>query len=110
VIVQRLAVRPERLLRLYDQLHAQAESDRERQHIAEIRKAIVTSSAPPVPLAARSPSIAPRADTASWLDALCDGYRRGKLRDEDLLFAPSYAVLRAKYALAQVLRVSRAFA
>ena len=34
----------------------------------------------------------------------------GKLRDEDLLFAPSYASLRAKYALAQVLRVARAFA
>jgi hypothetical protein len=54
--------------------------------------------------------VVPHADTTAWLAALCEGYRRGKLRDEDLLFAPSYASLRAKYALAQVLRVSRAFA
>jgi hypothetical protein len=110
VVTQRLAVRHERLLRLYDQLHSQADGDRDRQHIAEIRKAILTHAPPPVPLAARSPSIAPRADTSSWIAAICDGYRRGKLRDEDLLFAPSYASLRAKYALAQVLRVPRGFA
>lgn len=110
VIAPRLAARPERVLRLYDQLHEQAEIEQERQHIAEVRKALMNRVAPPVPLAARSASIAPRADTASWLAALCEGYRRGRLRDEDLLFAPSYAVLRAKFALAQVLRTSRVFA
>lgn len=109
VIAQRLGVREERMLRLYDTLHAQAEGERERQHIADVRKALMDGASPPCPLAPRSPSIAPRADSASWLAALREGYRRGKLRDEDLLFAPSYAVLRAKYALAQVLRVARAF-
>ena len=110
VISPRLPARAERVLRLYDQLHMQAEGDRERQHIAEIRIALMNRSAAPPPLGARIPSVVPHADTAAWLAALCDGYRRGKLRDEDLLFAPSYASLRAKYALAQVLRVSRAFA
>jgi hypothetical protein len=110
VISPRLPARAERVLRLYDQLHAQAEGERERTHIAEIRYSLMNRSAAPPPLGARIPSVVPHADTTAWLAALCEGYRRGKLRDEDLLFAPSYASLRAKYALAQVLRVSRAFA
>lgn len=110
VIAERVSARPERVLRLYDWLLRQADSDRERQHIADIRRALMNRAAPPPPLGARVPSIAPLADTASWLTALCEGYRRGKLRDEDLLFAPSFAVLRAKYALAAVLRVARSFA
>ena len=110
VISPRLPARAERVLRLYDQLHGQAESDRERQHIADVRRALMTRSAAPPPLGARIPSVVPHADTSAWIAALSEGYRRGKLRDEDLLFAPSYAPLRARYALAQVLRVSRAFA
>jgi hypothetical protein len=110
VIAPRLSARAERVLRLYDQLQRQADNERERQHIAGIRRALMNQTAPPPPLGARIPSIAPLADTASWITALAEGYRRGKLRDEDLLFAPSYAALRAKYALAQVLRVSRTFA
>lgn len=110
VIWPRLPARAERVLRLYDQLRAQAESERERAHIADVRRAVMNRSLPPPPLGARVPSVVPHADLSAWLAALCDGYRRGKLRDEDLLFAPSYAPLRARYALAQVLRVSRAFA
>lgn len=109
VISPRLPARAERVLRLYDQLHLQAEGERERQHIAEIRISLINRSAAPPPLGARTPSVVPLADTTAWLAALCEGYRRGKLRDEDLLFAPSYASLRAKYALAQVLRVARSF-
>jgi hypothetical protein len=110
VIAPRLPARAERVLRLYDHLLGQAESERERQHIAEVRRALMTRSAAPPPLGAPIPSVVPHADASAWLAALCEGYRRGRLRDEDLLFAPSFAPLRARYALAQVLRVSRAFA
>ena len=48
-------------------------------------------------------------DVNAWLSALREAYRKGKVRDEDLLLDPSYASLRSKFALADVLREARAF-
>ena len=46
---------------------------------------------------------------SAWLGAICEAYGKGRVRDEDLLLDPSYAELRAQFALGEVLRVPRAF-
>jgi hypothetical protein len=110
VIVGRLDSRRERVLRLCDQLADQADSEREKQHIAVVRHTLHTDGPVPMPLLPRVASVPPNTDADAWLSTLREAYRKGKVRDEDLLLDPSYAGLRAKFALADVLRVPRAFA
>jgi hypothetical protein len=104
-----LASRREQLLRICDQLAAQADSDRERQHIAAVRHALHTGIAAPTPLLARISAVPVATDLAAWVLAVKEAYRKGKVRDEDLLLDPSYAPLRAQFALTDVLRTPRAF-
>ncbi|MET0385229.1 MAG: SMI1/KNR4 family protein [Polyangiales bacterium] len=109
VIVSRLNTRRERLLRMCDHLHGQAESEREQQHIAAVRHALAHDAPAPAPLGARHASIASPGGTGAWITLLGEAYRKGKLRDEDLLLDPTYASLRTQFALADVLRVARVF-
>jgi hypothetical protein len=109
VIAGRLESRRERVLRLCEQLAEQADGEREKQHISAVRHALHGDTRPPTPLLARAASVPQAADVAEWLTTLQEAYRKGKVRDEDLLLDPSYASLRTKFALAEVLRVPRAF-
>jgi hypothetical protein len=109
VITPRLRLSRERLLRLCDQLREQAENERERAHIALVRQALQHDSLPPTAIGARNPAIARAGDTADWISALSEAYRKGKIRDEDLLLDATYAELRSQFALADVLRVARVF-
>ncbi|HEX4354513.1 MAG TPA: SMI1/KNR4 family protein [Polyangiales bacterium] len=105
----RLTTHREQVLRLFDQLVAQADGEREHKHIASVRLAHQTGSPPPTPLLARASSVPPGTDHATWMTSVKEAYRNGKLRDEDLLLDPSYAPLRAKFALIEVLQTPRAF-
>jgi hypothetical protein len=109
VIASRLDSRLERVLRLCEQLCEQSESDREKQHITAIRNALEKEKTPPMPLLPRTACVPANSDVSAWLAALREAYRKGKVRDEDLLLDPSYASLRTKFALADVLREARAF-
>lgn len=109
VIAARLDSRPERVLRLCDQLLQQADTEREQNHIAAVRDALDAAVPVPPPLLSRVACVPASEDVAAWLTALREAYRKGKVRDEDLLLDPSYAPLRAEFALAGVLREARAF-
>ena len=109
VVAARLTSRREQVLRICDQLAAQAESDREKHHIAAVRRALHAGTPLPTPLLARVSAVPAAADVAAWVSAVKEAYRKGKVRDEDLLLDPSYAPLRTQFALTDVLRTPRAF-
>ena len=109
VIAARLSSRRERVLRLCDQLMEQSDVEREKQHIAGVRTSILTDAPAPLPFSPRNHGIPPQPDHTLWLKSISDAYGKGKVRDEDLLLDPSYAPLRSGFALADVLRVPRAF-
>jgi tetratricopeptide (TPR) repeat protein len=109
VIAAKLGPRREQLLRIYDQLTEQAESDADKQHIVAVRKALFADEVVPPPSAPRTSSIPPGSDRAEFMAKLSEAYRTGAVRDEDLLLDPAYASLRRKFALADVLRVRRGF-
>lgn len=109
VIAPTLGPRREQLLRIYDQLTEQAESERDKQHIGAVRKALFADESVPEPAALRTSSIPPSDDREAFMAALREAYRQGGVRDEDLLLDPAYARLRRKFALADVLRVRRGF-
>jgi hypothetical protein len=109
VVAGRLASRREQVLRICDQLAAQAQSEREKQHIAAVRHALHAGTPPPIPLLARVSAVPAAPDVAVWVSAVKEAYRKGKVRDEDLLLDPSYATLRSEFALTDVLRTPRTF-
>lgn len=109
VIAARLTSRRERVLRLCDQLIEQTENEREQSHITAVRHAILTQAEAPQPLDPRNHGIAQSGDRARWIKDIGHAYGLGRVRDEDLLLDPGYASLREGFALADVLRVPRAF-
>jgi hypothetical protein len=109
VVAGCMKVHREQLLRLCDQLAAQCEGEREQRHIASVRQAMQSGSPSPMPLLPRVSDVPASTDIPAWLAALKEAYRKGRVRDEDLLLDPSYAPLRQQFALIDVLRTPRAF-
>jgi hypothetical protein len=109
VIAPRLRARREALLRIYDQLTEQTEDESDKQHVAAIRRAVFAGEDPPPPLPLRTTAVPPDPDAARFFESLKQGYLRGKVRDEDMLLDPMYAVLRKTYDFAEVLRLPRGF-
>jgi hypothetical protein len=109
VLAPRLTPRREQLLRIYDQLVEQSDSERDKQHIVSVRKALFAEETPPAPKAVRTSSIPPSGDPKEWMAALAEAYRQGAVRDEDLLLDPAYAMARRRFTLAEILRVRRSF-
>jgi hypothetical protein len=68
-----------------------------------------SGSPSPMPLLPRVSDVPASTDIPAWLAALKEAYRKGRVRDEDLLLDPSYAPLRQQFALIDVLRTPRAF-
>jgi hypothetical protein len=100
---------PEPLLRRLDQLAAQAPDDAQAKGIAAVRRALFAGKAPPPPPPARATKVAPRDDHEAWWSDLQAAVRNGSVRDDDLLFDPSYAPLRAHHDFADLLRIRREF-
>jgi hypothetical protein len=109
VLAPRLSPRREQLLRIYDQLAEQVDSERDKQHIVSVRKALFADEVPPAPKAMRTSSIPPSGDEKEWMTALGNAYKQGAVRDEDLLLDPAYADERRKFVLGEILRVRRGF-
>jgi hypothetical protein len=109
VIAPRLTGRREQVLRIYDQLAAQADAERDKQHIVSVRKALFAHESPPKPSQPRTSSVPPSENPEQWMTALREAYRQGAVRDEDLLLDPAYADERRKFVLGEVLRVRRGF-
>ncbi|HKP55216.1 MAG TPA: SMI1/KNR4 family protein [Polyangiales bacterium] len=109
VLAPRLVPRREQLLRIYDQLAEQSDSDKDKQHIVAVRKALFADEEPPTPASPRISSIPPAGDQAQWMAALKKAYQQGAVREEDLLLDPAYTSARKRFILAEVLRVRRGF-
>jgi hypothetical protein len=109
VIAPALSERRDQLLRIYDQLAEQCDDDADRQHVVAVRRAVFARELPPPPLPLRTTAVPPDPDAARFFSSLKEGYRRGKVRDEDMLLDPVYAVLRQRYDFAEVLRIPRGF-
>ncbi len=97
------------LLRLLDQLGAQAQGAEQQHRIATVRRAIFSGEALPPTQAPRAPAIAPLPDPAAFWDALEGAYREGRVRDEDLLLEPTYRPLARHRPLADLLKIRRDF-
>jgi hypothetical protein len=95
---------PEPLLSLLDQLAAQADAQ-ERPLITAIRHAVFSGEALPSTRAARTSQLPMPTE---W-GAIEAAYRAGGLRDEDLLFDPTYQKLGRQRPLAELLRIRREF-
>jgi hypothetical protein len=100
---------PEPLLRLLDQLGAQAQSSAHRAAIMAIRGAVFSGDAMPATHAVRPTAVPAQAQPALWFAALEAAYRQGQVRDEDLVLDPAYRPLRQHRALSDVLCIAREF-
>ncbi len=109
VIAPALGERREQLLRIYDQLTEQCDDEDDKQHVGAVRRAVFARQIPPPPLPLRTTAVPPDPDATRFFSSLKEGYRRGKVRDEDMLLDPVYGVLRKQYDFAEVLRIPRAF-
>lgn len=96
-------------LRIVDQLVAQALDDADREAAKAIRRAIVTGEAPPEPSPPQQAPIAAGGDPSALFAAVCEAYRQGALREEDLVLDPRLDPLRPAHEPADVLRIRRDF-
>ena len=104
------AIRPQELvLRLFDQLAAQAQDSTAREHITAMRRALFDKQPLPPPRAIRPCAVPPSADTDAWWSGLRAAYESGAVRDDDLLLEPAYAPLRARKDYGDILRIARLF-
>jgi hypothetical protein len=97
------------LLRMLDQLGAQTADAEQARHIAEIRRAAWSRQALPPTRRARPTAAKPDADLTTWWTALENAYRKGTVRDDDVLLDPAYRPLRQHRPLADLLRIRREF-
>jgi hypothetical protein len=100
---------PDPLLRLLDLLAAQETDEEERRHIATIRHAAVRGDSLPPTHPLRTTVAPADSDRATSWVALEAAYRKGRVRDEDLLLDPAYRALRHHRPFADLLRIRRDF-
>ncbi|HEY8428497.1 MAG TPA: SMI1/KNR4 family protein [Sandaracinaceae bacterium] len=96
-------------LRVLDQLVAQALGDEDRAAAKAIRRAVVTGDKPPPPCPPQRAPVEVLDDPAATFAAICDAYRQGVLRDEDLILDPRLDVVWTTHDPADVLRIRREF-
>ncbi|MDH5493259.1 MAG: SMI1/KNR4 family protein [Myxococcales bacterium] len=96
-------------LRILDLLSAQAEEG-EKDVIRAVRAAVSEGSPLPAPRPSHEQSVVPaQADLDSYWAAVRQAYIDGSLRDDDMLFDPSLAVLRQHRPFAKILQIRREF-
>ncbi|MDQ3035243.1 MAG: hypothetical protein M3Y87_22745, partial [Myxococcota bacterium] len=66
-------------------------------------------SAIPLSWPAPETAVPPRGSLDEWWAAMNDAYRAGQLRDDDLVLDPTYAPLRERFDLGDLLRIRREF-
>jgi hypothetical protein len=97
-------------LRILDQLTAQALDDDDRAAAKAIRRAVVKGSPPPPPSPPCEAAIEiGDGDPTTLLAAVCEAYREGSLREEDLVLDPRLDPLWTTHDPADVLRIRRDF-
>lgn len=96
-------------LRVLDQLVAQALDEEDAAASRAIRLAVVKGDAVPRPSPPHEPGFEVEADVDSTFARMCEAYRRGSLRDEDLVLDPALSPLWARHDPADVLRIRRDF-
>jgi hypothetical protein len=99
---------PDPLLGLLDQLAAQADED-EQRIVAAVRRAVFSGEALPPTHAVRSTLVPDPTDPDAFYAQVEQAYRKGAVRDEDLLLDPSYRKLDRHRPLADLLRIRREF-
>lgn len=99
----------ERVLRLLDQLAAQAFDKAACDHIVALRRAVFAGQPLPPPMPIRPCAVPPRSDPSDWMLRLRGAYEVGAVRDDDLLLEPAYAPLRKRPDFADILRIPRHF-
>lgn len=98
----------EPLLRVFDQLSEQA-GGAERQHIADIRSAVLQGDALPETQRLHDTAVPEMDDPDARWQALRTAYSAGSVREDDLLLDPSYAALGRERGFADLLRIRRDF-
>lgn len=96
-------------LRILDQLIAQAQGDADRAAAKAIRRAVVKGERVPPPSPPLEAPIEIVDDHAALFAAVCEAYREGSLREEDLLLDPRLDALWNEHDPADVLRIRRDF-
>jgi hypothetical protein len=96
------------VVRLLDQLAAQAQGDEEAA-IAVLRRAVFRGEALPPTTPVRPTAVTPSADVAAFWAATAEAYREGRVRDDDLLLDPVYRPLARHKPLAEILSIRRDF-
>lgn len=96
-------------LRLFDQLAEQTMDAADRKQIQAVRKAVFSSDPLPAARPARVSEPPGHADVERWWQELQQGYREGRIRDEDLLLDPTLDPLRRHKNLSEALRIRRDF-
>lgn len=103
-------LRRDALQRALDHLRPQSAGEED----AAARDAILaatSSGATTIPLAwpPQDTAVPPRSSLDEWWAAMNEAYRAGTLRDDDLVLDPTYAPLRERFDLADLLRIRREF-
>ena len=99
---------PEPVVRLLDQLAAQAQGD-EAAAIFALRKAAYCGEALPAAKPLRATAVSPSTDLPAFWRATEQAYLEGKVRDDDLLLDPAYRPLAREKPLAALLELRRDF-
>ena len=99
----------EGLLRLFDQLSEQTQEAEEKQHIAQIRRAVHSDGELPSTVPLRPLAVQGGAGLDGLWREVCAGYEGGTVRDDDLLLEPAYRPLKSEHDLGDVLRIVRRF-
>lgn len=96
-------------LRALDQLVEQALGDDDRAAVAAVRRVLVAGEGPlPTPAPPFAADVAAPDDHDAWWALLCEAYREGTVREQDLL-DPQLEPLGRSFDLADVLRIRRGF-
>lgn len=99
---------PEPVVRLLDQLAAQAQGP-DASAVTALRRAAYCGEALPPSQPMRPTAVAPSADLAAFWEATERAYLEGRVRDDDLLLDPAYRPLSRHRPLAKLLELRRDF-
>ena len=99
---------PEPVVRLLDQLAAQAQGE-DATAVHALRRAAYCGEGLPAPQPLRPTAVTPSADLDAFWKATEQAYRDGKVRDDDLLLDVAYRPLSRQQPLVKLLSVRRDF-
>ncbi len=96
-------------LRMLDQLVAQALDEEDREAAAAIRRAVVQGDPLPLPSPPQEAPVEVADDLQAAFTRVCDAYREGAVRDDDLILDPRLDPIWQFHDPADVVRIRRGF-